>query len=90
MRRWLLVLVPVVALTGGAVAIASRAHDEPPTVNRLAGLGIGYLGVIVLVSRSLGASGSTLTGELALVLSTISYGAGAVYAPFPELENLTR
>lgn len=32
MRRWLLVLVPVVALTGGAVAIASRAHDEPPTV----------------------------------------------------------
>lgn len=54
--------------------------DEPLTVNRLVGLGVGYLGVIVLVSRSLGASGSTLTGELALVLSTISYGAGAVYA----------
>ncbi len=54
--------------------------DEPLTVNRLVGLGVGYLGVIVLVSRSLGASGSTLTGELALVLSTVSYGAGAVYA----------
>jgi drug/metabolite transporter (DMT)-like permease len=54
--------------------------DEPLTVNRVVGLGVGYLGVIVLVSRSLGASGSTLTGELALVLSTISYGAGAVYA----------
>jgi drug/metabolite transporter (DMT)-like permease len=54
--------------------------DEPLTVNRLVGLGVGYLGVIVLVSRSLGASGSTLTSELGLVLSTVSYGAGAVYA----------
>ena len=74
------------AVLNGAVPLfvivlaAFFLHDEPLTVNRLVGLGIGYLGVIVLVSRSLGASGSTLTGELALVLSTISYGAGAVYA----------
>jgi drug/metabolite transporter (DMT)-like permease len=74
------------AVLNGAVPLfvivlaAFFLHDEPLTVNRLAGLGIGYLGVIVLVSRSLGASGSTLTGELALILSTVSYGAGAVYA----------
>jgi len=74
------------AVLNGAVPLfvivlaAFFLHDEPLTVNRLVGLGIGYLGVIVLVSRSLGASGSTLTGELALVLSTVSYGAGAVYA----------
>jgi drug/metabolite transporter (DMT)-like permease len=74
------------AVLNGAVPLfvivlaALFLHDEPLTVNRLVGLGIGYLGVIVLVSRSLGASGSTLTGELALVLSTVSYGVGAVYA----------
>jgi drug/metabolite transporter (DMT)-like permease len=74
------------AVLNGAVPLfvivlaALFLHDEPLTVNRVVGLGVGYLGVIVLVSRSLGASGSTLTSELALVLSTISYGAGAVYA----------
>jgi drug/metabolite transporter (DMT)-like permease len=74
------------AVLNGAVPLfvivlaALFLHDEPLTMNRLVGLGIGYLGVIVLVSRSLGASGSTLTGELALILSTVSYGAGAVYA----------
>jgi len=62
------------------VLAALVLHDEPMTVNRLVGLGVGYLGVVVLVSRSLGASSSTLTGELALVLSTVSYGVGAVYA----------
>src|SRR4051812_21928384 len=58
-------------------------HDEPLTVNRLGGLLIGYVGVIVLVSGSLFAGGTTQTsinGELALVASAICYGAGAVYA----------
>jgi drug/metabolite transporter (DMT)-like permease len=74
------------AVLNGAVPLfvivlaALFLNDEPLTVNRLIGLGVGYLGVIVLVSRSLGASSSTLTGELALVLSTVAYGAGAVYA----------
>lgn len=74
------------AVLNGAVPLfvivlaALFLHDEPMTVNRLVGLGVGYLGVIVLVSRSLGTSGSTLTGELALILSTACYGAGAVYA----------
>jgi drug/metabolite transporter (DMT)-like permease len=57
-------------------------HDEPMTVGRLLGLVIGYVGVVVLVSRSLGAAvgTSSFSGELALVGSTLSYGAGAVYA----------
>jgi competence protein ComEA len=32
MRRWLVLLVPVAALCGGAFAIAARGHDEVPTV----------------------------------------------------------
>jgi drug/metabolite transporter (DMT)-like permease len=57
-------------------------HDEPLTVNRLGGLVIGYLGVIILVSKSLlgGSTQSSVTAELALVGSAIAYGAGAVYA----------
>ncbi|MEO7229321.1 MAG: DMT family transporter [Candidatus Limnocylindrales bacterium] len=57
-------------------------HDEPITVNRLVGLIVGYAGVVILVSRSLGLGGSesSLFGELALLGSTLSYAVGAVYA----------
>jgi drug/metabolite transporter (DMT)-like permease len=75
------------AILNGAVPLfviviaALFLHDEPITVNRLVGLGVGYTGVIVLVARSLGTGGdSALGGELALIGSTASYGVGAVYA----------
>ncbi len=57
-------------------------HDEPITVNRLVGLAVGFFGVIVLTSGDLtsAVSGDSLLGQLALVGSSISYGAGAVYA----------
>lgn len=35
MRRWLLVFIPVVAVGGAAIAIAARAHDEPPAIEAL-------------------------------------------------------
>lgn len=76
------------AILNGAVplfviVIASLfLHDEPITVNRLAGMLVGYGGVLVLVSRSLGVAGgaSSVMGELALLGSTLSYAIGAVYA----------
>ena len=76
------------AILNGAVPLfvivfaALFLHDEPITVNRLVGLVIGYAGVIILVSRSLGSglSQSSLQGELMLIGSTALYGAGAVYA----------
>ena len=70
--------VPLFAIVFAALFL----HDEPMTLNRLGGLVIGYLGVIVLVSGSLlaGGQGSSLPGELALVGSAVCYGAGAVYA----------
>ena len=76
------------AILNGAVPLfvivfaALFLHDEPITLNRLAGLGIGYLGVIILVSRGLlaGLSQSSLQGELMLIGSTALYGAGAVYS----------
>ncbi len=56
--------------------------DEPITVNRVVGLIVGYAGVIILVSRSLGLAGaeSSFYGEIALIGSTLSYAVGAVYS----------
>jgi drug/metabolite transporter (DMT)-like permease len=72
--------VPLFTIAIAAVAL----HDEPITVSRLAGLAVGFVGVLVLVSRGLdgsgGGGGSSMYGEAALVGSSISYAVGAVYA----------
>jgi drug/metabolite transporter (DMT)-like permease len=63
------------------VIAALFLRDEPITVNRLVGLVVGFVGVVVLTSRGLGSLGSAnLAGEVALVASAISYAAGNVYA----------
>jgi drug/metabolite transporter (DMT)-like permease len=63
------------------VIAALFLRDEPITVNRVVGLIVGFVGVVILTSRGLGSIGaSNLAGELALVASAISYAAGNVYA----------
>ena len=63
------------------VIAAIFLRDEPITVNRLAGLAIGFGGVVILVSPGLAAiSGSNPIGEIALIGSSLSYAAGGVYA----------
>jgi drug/metabolite transporter (DMT)-like permease len=78
----------VAAILNGGVPLftiviaALLLHDEPITVNRIAGLVVGYAGVIILVGRGLGSGGGdgAVAGELALLGSTASYGFGNVYA----------
>ena len=78
----------IAAIINGAVPLfvvviaAFTLYDEPLTVNRVAGISVGYLGVIVLVSRGLfgGTATGTLSGELMLVGSTLAYAVGAVYS----------
>jgi drug/metabolite transporter (DMT)-like permease len=62
------------------VIAALVLDDEPITVNRLIGLVVGFIGVVVIVSRGLGGAESSVTGELALTGSSISYAVGAVYS----------
>jgi drug/metabolite transporter (DMT)-like permease len=62
------------------VIAALVLDDEPITVNRLIGLVVGFIGVVVIVSRGLGSGESSVTGELALIGSSISYAVGAVYS----------
>ncbi len=55
--------------------------DEQVTVNRVVGLAVGFVGVVVLFVPDLGVlEGNGLLGWLALIGSAVSYAAGNVYA----------
>jgi drug/metabolite transporter (DMT)-like permease len=67
---------PLFTIVIGSLALA----EEAITVNRLVGLIVGFGGVVVLFSHALSGGGSSsLPGELALVLSSMSYAAGNVF-----------
>jgi drug/metabolite transporter (DMT)-like permease len=78
----------IAAIINGAVPLlvivlaALVFPDEPITVNRLVGIIVGYAGVIVLVLPGLTSAGGAndVTGEVALIGSTVAYAVGAVYA----------
>lgn len=56
-------------------------HDERITVNRLAGLVVGFIGVAILVGFDpASVAAGDLAGEIALLGATLSYACGAVYA----------
>ena len=54
--------------------------DEPIRLNGLVGLGLGFVGVVILVSPGLTGSGGDLTAMLALLAAAASYACGAIYA----------
>jgi len=78
----------IAAILNGAVPLlvivlaALVFPDEPITLGRLVGVVVGYVGVVVLVAPGLAGAltGSEVTGEVALLGSTVSYAVGAVYA----------
>jgi drug/metabolite transporter (DMT)-like permease len=67
------------------IVIASLfLHDEPITLNRLAGLLIGFGGAVVLLSRNLGPSAAgdpllVVLGELAVLVASACYASSVVY-----------
>jgi drug/metabolite transporter (DMT)-like permease len=77
----------VAAVINGAVPLfviviaAIFLKGESITVNRLAGLAVGFVGVAMIVGLDVtNLSSSSALGELALIGATISYAFGAVYA----------
>ncbi len=70
--------------TIGIAALVLR--DEPITLNRLAGLLIGFGGAVLLASPNLAASDraasstAALLGEVAVALGALCYGIGAVFS----------
>ena len=69
--------VPLFAIVLSAMFL----RDEPMRVNGVAGLLLGFVGVVIITSRGLdGTDDSPLIGQLALLGATFSYAAGAVYS----------
>lgn len=56
-------------------------HDEKITMQRLLGLITGFVGVVILMSRDLGAEGigGSLLGQLAVLAAAASYAIGATF-----------
>jgi len=55
-------------------------RDDKMTVPKVIGLLIGFAGVVVLMSKDIGASSSSVLGQLAVVLACIFYSGSNVYA----------
>ncbi len=53
--------------------------DDKMTVPKVLGLLIGFAGVVVLLSKDVGASASTILGQAAVVVASIFYAGSAVY-----------
>jgi drug/metabolite transporter (DMT)-like permease len=51
-------------------------HEERSTGMRLAGIGLGFAGVMLLLGVDLGGSGSELLGGAAVVLASLGYAVG--------------
>src|SRR3954466_12979635 len=68
--------VPLFAIVLSSLFLA----DEPIRVNGVAGLVVGFLGVIIITSPGLTSGDSSVTGELALLGAAFSYAVGAVYS----------
>lgn len=68
--------VPLFAIVLSALFL----QDEPLRLNGVAGLAIGFVGVVIVTSPGLTAEGSSLAGELALLGAAFSYAVGAVYS----------
>lgn len=64
-----------------AIVIAHLTlQDDRITAPKLIGLLLGFAGVVVLMSRDLGASPGSLLGQAAVVLASMFYAASSVYA----------
>src|SRR5512138_1921662 len=55
-------------------------RDDKMTVPKVLGLLIGFVGVVILMSKDIGASFGSVLGQLAVVLACIFYSGSAVFA----------
>ena len=55
-------------------------HDDKMTVPKVVGLLIGFAGVVILMSKDIGASFGSVLGQLAVVLACVFYAGSSVFA----------
>ncbi len=54
-------------------------HDDKITLAKVLGLVVGFAGVVVLMSKDIGASSSSLLGQGAVILASVFYAGSSVY-----------
>lgn len=54
-------------------------QDDKMTVPKVLGLVIGFVGIVILMSKDIGASSSSLFGQLAVIVASMFYAGSAVY-----------
>ncbi len=54
--------------------------DDKMTVPKVTGLLVGFAGIVILLSKDIGAAPGSLLGQLAVILASLFYSASAVYA----------
>ena len=54
-------------------------HDDKMTFPKVSGLIVGFIGIVILMSKDLGASRSSLLGQLAVIVASLFYAISAVY-----------
>lgn len=55
-------------------------HDDKMTTAKVVGLLVGFGGVVVLMSKDIGASSSSLLGQLAVIAACVFYAASTIIA----------
>ena len=55
-------------------------HDDKMTIPKVAGLLMGFAGVVVLMSKDIGASSGSLLGQAAVILACVFYAGSSIYA----------
>lgn len=68
--------VPLFTIVIAHVAL----HDDKMTVPKVLGLLTGFAGVVVLMSKDIGASAGSILGQGAVVLASVFYAGSSVYA----------
>ncbi len=54
-------------------------HDDKMTTSKVLGLLVGFAGVVVLMSKDIGASFGSLLGQLAVIIACAFYAGSAIY-----------
>ncbi len=55
-------------------------HDDKMTIYKTLGLLMGFAGVMILMSKDIGASSSSIMGQIAVILASVFYAGSSIYA----------
>jgi drug/metabolite transporter (DMT)-like permease len=61
-------------------------RDDKITVPKLSGLIVGFIGIVILMSKDLGTSQNSVLGQLAVIVASLFYAISAVYVRVTTVE----